>query len=99
MAVLTVRGCVILRWAAVGYAYPKSHPSGELVVIHLSESQFLTAFLSAVLSASLLHGLQIQSDWKKQALKQFKCWPISYTNTLILHQSSVSVARFFSQLL
>lgn len=99
MAVLTVQGCVILRWAAVGYAYPRSHPPGELVVIHLSESQFLTAFLIAVLSASLLHGLHIHLDWKKQALKQFKCWPVSYTNTLILHQSSVFVARFFLQLL
>lgn len=38
MAVLAARGCVSLSRATVGYAYPKSHPSGELVVIHCSES-------------------------------------------------------------
>lgn len=42
MAALAAQGCVILRRAPVGYVYPRS--LGELVVIHLSESQFLTLF-------------------------------------------------------
>lgn len=44
----------------------------------------------AVLSASLVHGLPIQSDWKKRAFKQFKSLPVSYTNALIPRQDSVA---------
>lgn len=48
------------------------------------------AFRIAVLSVSLVHGLPIQSDWKKRAFKQFRSLPISYTNALIPRQDSGS---------
>lgn len=91
--------CNLAAGLQFGYAYPKSHPprgaggDSPLWII------IPDTFLIAVLSVSFLHGLQIQSDWKKQAFKRFKSWPISYTNTLILQQSSIFVACFFSVLL